>query len=100
MAGVNDVTGHSLVSKLGDKDQQEKFSSNFDAIFGVKPKKEKYVPPAIMSDSLCKICGKGLANTQECAWTGCPLNWDEGRIDAIGANGDGFPDKSHYEAKD
>jgi hypothetical protein len=75
MATYNDVTGHSLVSKLGDKDQQEKFNANFDAIFGVKPKKEKYVPPALD-------------------------DWDETRIDRIGANGDGFPDKSHYETQD
>jgi type I site-specific restriction-modification system R (restriction) subunit len=26
-------------------------------------------------DPLCKICGKGLGSTKECAWTGCPLNW-------------------------
>ena len=26
-------------------------------------------------DPLCKICGKGLSSTKECAWTGCPLNW-------------------------
>lgn len=97
MATTNNITGDSLVSKLGDKDQQEKFNANFDAIFGVKPKKEKYVPPAIMSDPLCKICGKGLASTQECAWTACPLNWDEKRTDIVGANGN---DGLHYEAKD
>jgi len=74
MAATNNITGDSLVSKLGDKDQQEKFNANFDAIFGVKPKKEKYVPPALDDR-------------------------DETRIDRIGANGDGFPDKSHYEAK-
>jgi len=99
MAATNNITGHSLVSKVGDKDQQEKFNANFDAIFGVKPKKEKYVPPAL-SDPLCKVCGKHLASTKECAWTGCQLNWDESRIDAIGANGDGFPYKSHYETQD
>jgi len=90
MATYNDVTGHALVSKVGDKDQQEKFSNNFDAIFGVKPKKEKYVPPAL-SDPLCKICGKHLASTKECAWTGCQLNWgdeaSEKRQDIIGQNG-------------
>jgi uncharacterized protein with von Willebrand factor type A (vWA) domain len=86
MATYNDVTGHALVSKVGDKDQQEKFNANFDAIFGVKPKKEKYVPPAL-SDPLCKVCGKHLAGTKECAWTGCQLNWDESRIDVIGQNG-------------
>jgi hypothetical protein len=62
MAAINNITGHSLVSKVGDKDQQEKFSNNFDAIFGVKPKKEKYVPPALD-------------------------DWDEKRMDVIGQNG-------------
>jgi hypothetical protein len=70
MAGINDVTGHSLVSKLGDKDQQEKFNANFDAIFGVKPKKKKYVPPELD-------------------------DWDEKRMDVIGQNGN-----VGYEAKD
>lgn len=74
MAATNNITGDSLVSKVGDKEAQEKFQNNFDAIFGVKPKKEKYVPPALD-------------------------DWDETRIDRIGTNGDGFPDKSHYEAE-
>lgn len=62
MAATNNITGDSLVSKLGDKDQQEKFSNNFDSIFGVKPKKEKYVPPELDG-------------------------WDEKRMDVIGQNG-------------
>jgi len=97
MAAINDVTGDALVSRL----LSDKGSEAFDRIFGEKKKTNGgWKPPAIMSDPLCKICGKNLASTKECAWTGCQLNWDEGRIDAIGANGDGFPDKSHYEAKD
>jgi hypothetical protein len=28
-----------------------------------------------------------LSATKECAWTSCPLNWDEGRADIIGQNG-------------
>lgn len=40
----------------------------------------------------CKICGKILDKTKECAWTSCPLlfeeeDWDEERIDIIGSNG-------------
>ena len=94
MAGINDVTGDALVSRL----LSDKGSEAFDRIFGEKKKTNGgWKPPAIMSDPLCKICGKGLASTQECAWTGCPLNWNEGRIDAIGANGN---DGLHYEAKD
>jgi len=42
-------------------------------------------------DPLCKICGKVLGSTKECAWTGCPLNWgdeaSEKRQDIIGQNG-------------
>jgi hypothetical protein len=46
-------------------------------------------------DPLCKICGKVLGSTKECAWTGCPLNWgDESRTDVIGQNGN---DGLHYE---
>lgn len=37
--------------------------------------------------ALCDICGKTLDATKECAWTGCPLNWDEKRMDIIGSNG-------------
>lgn len=62
MAATNNITGDSLVSKVGDKEAQEKFSNNFDSIFGVKPKKEKYVPPELDG-------------------------WDEKRIDVIGQNG-------------
>jgi hypothetical protein len=41
-----------------------------------------------MSDTLCKICGKDLNRTTECAWTSCPkLFWDEDRMDTIGQNG-------------
>lgn len=37
--------------------------------------------------ALCDICGKNLDTVKECAWTSCPLNWDETRIDIIGPNG-------------
>ena len=94
MAGINDVTGDALVSRL----LSDKGSEAFDRIFGEKKKTNGgWKPPAIISDPLCKICGKGLASTQECAWTGCPLNWDEKRTDIVGANGN---DGLHYEAKD
>jgi hypothetical protein len=36
---------------------------------------------------LCDVCGKDLKATKECAWTSCPLNWDEKRADIIGSNG-------------
>ena len=69
MATTNSVTGDALITRFGSKEQQEKYSNNFDTIFGVKPKKEKYVPPPL------------------------PLNeypsqdWPEDRIDVIGQNG-------------
>jgi hypothetical protein len=92
MAGINDVTGDALVSRL----LSDKGSEAFDRIFGEKKKTNGGWKPPVLApyetrDPLCKICGKGLASTQECAWTGCPLNWDEKRTDIVGANGnDGY----------
>jgi len=83
----NPVTGDSLVSKIGSKEQKQKFDEGFERIFGKK-------------DPICNICGKTLSTTKECAFTGCQLNWDEDRIDNIGSNGDGFPSSNHYEAND
>jgi hypothetical protein len=65
----NEITGDQIATRFGNKETQEKYSNNFDTIFGVKPKKEKYVPPPL------------------------PLNeypdqdWPEERIDVIGQNG-------------
>lgn len=50
MATTNPITGDSIASRLGSKEQQEKFENNFDAIFGKKPKKEKYIPPPLYSE--------------------------------------------------
>lgn len=60
--------------------ERDKFESSFDAIFRKK-------------DPICDICGKVLDNTKECAFTSCPMNWDEDRIDVIGPNGN---DGLHY----
>jgi hypothetical protein len=81
MAAHNDITGDLIQSRVNSK----QFEDNFDLIFRNK-------------DPICNICGKGLASTKECAFTGCPLHWDEDRIDIIAANGDGFPGGNHYEA--
>jgi hypothetical protein len=70
MATKNDITGDFLVSKPNSK----QFEDNYDLIFGNK-------------SALCDICGKDLKATKECAWTSCPLNWDEKRADVIGQNG-------------
>jgi hypothetical protein len=71
MTTRNDVTGDLIKSRVNSKE----FEDNFDAIF----KKNK--------DPLCDVCGKALGATKECAWTSCPLNWDEARLDIIGQNG-------------
>lgn len=45
---------------------------------------------------ICKICGKDLDKVEECAWTSCPLlfeEWNEERMDQIGQNGN---DGLHY----
>ena len=77
MAARNDVTGDLIKSRKNSKE----FEDNFDKIF----RKNK--------DPLCDVCGKSLSATKECAWTGCPLNWDEARCDIIGQNG---PTGDHY----
>ena len=61
-------------------EQRKSFEANFDAIFG---KKEKP----------CDVCGKDMSKVTECAWTSCPLNWDEKRVDVVGQNGN---DGLHY----
>jgi hypothetical protein len=71
------VTGDLIKSRKNSKE----FEDNFDKIF----RKNK--------DPLCDVCGKSLTATKECAWTGCPLNWDEARVDIIGQNG---PTGDHY----
>ena len=70
MATRNDVTGDLIKSRVISKE----FEDNFDRIFKKK-------------DPLCDVCGKSLTATKECAFTGCPLNWDEARCDIIGQNG-------------
>lgn len=77
MTSRNDVTGDLIKSRKNSKE----FEDNFDKIF----RKNK--------DPLCDVCGKSLTATKECAWTGCPLNWDESRVDIIGQNG---PTGDHY----
>jgi hypothetical protein len=77
MTSRNDVTGDLIKSRKNSKE----FEDNFDKIF----RKNK--------DPLCDVCGKSLTATKECAWTGCPLNWDEARVDIIGQNG---PTGDHY----
>lgn len=77
MSATNPITGDAIVSRPNTK----QFEDNFDRIFGKK-------------DALCQVCGKDTASTKECAWTSCPLNWDEKRIDVISQNGN---DGLHYD---
>jgi hypothetical protein len=79
MASRNDITGDKIRTKGVLSKQGE---DNFDAIFRKK------------KDPVCDVCGKVLDATKECAWTSCPLNWDESRVDVIGQNG---PTGEHYE---
>lgn len=91
MATTNPITGDLMVSRV----LSEKGSEAFDRIFGEKKKTNGgWTPPTVTQDPLCKICGKVLSTTKECAWTGCELNWNESRIDVISANGN---DGLHYD---
>ena len=40
----NDVTGDAIRTKLGNKEQQEKYAENYDKIFGKKKQPEKEEP--------------------------------------------------------
>ena len=62
-------------------EQRKAFDDNFDRIFGKKK-------------SLCEVCGKDLEKVTECAWTSCPSNWDEKRVDVVGQNGN---EGLHYD---
>ena len=77
--GYNNITGDSISTRFGTKEQQEKFDEAFDNIFGTKAKKTNggWKPPPLPTQA--------------------KDDWDETRIDRIGSNGDGFPDKSHYD---
>jgi len=78
MTTRNDITGDLIKSRVTNK----QFEDNFDAIF-----RKKEPPKDPLKDPLCDICGKTLNAVKECAFTGCPLNWDEKRADIIGQNG-------------
>jgi hypothetical protein len=57
MATYNGVTGDALVTKVGNKEQQQKYADNYDRIFKKEPTERNPDP-----------------------------DWDEGRIDVIGQN--------------
>lgn len=68
MYSTNDITGDAIVSRPNSK----AYEDNFDRIFGKK-------------DKLCQVCGKDTSSTKECAWTSCPLNWDEPKATSLDA---------------
>lgn len=83
---TNPITGDLISTRFGNKEAQEKFEANFDAIFRKPKVEEKQV--------LCEICGKEMNSVKECAWTSCPINFNEARMDVIGQNGN---DGDHYK---
>jgi hypothetical protein len=88
MASRNDITGDIIKSRISSQE----FEDNFDLIF--RKNEPVQLELDFGNDPLCKVCGKTLNTTKECAWTSCPLNWDEARVDVIGQNG---PTGDHYE---
>lgn len=102
MAAKNDITGDLIKTKANS--DTEAYADGWERIFGKKKPtveelndeylRETYVEglntPANQSVEptvLCDVCGKELSKTKECAWTSCPLNWNEARADIIGQNG-------------
>jgi len=89
MASRNDITGDIIKSRISS----QQFEDNFDLIF--RKNEPMQLELDFGDDPLCKLCGKTLkAKGNECAYTACPLNWDETRLDTIGQNGN---DGLHYE---
>jgi tRNA(Ile2) C34 agmatinyltransferase TiaS len=89
MASRNDITGDIIKSRISNQE----FEDNFDLIF--RKNEPMQLELDFGDDPLCKLCGKTLkAKGNECAYTACPLNWDEARVDIIGQNG---PTGEHYE---
>lgn len=96
MATRNDITGDLIKTKANGDD--DAYADGWERIFG---KKNKVADAEATTDkpvesSLCDICGKELNKVGECAWTSCPLNWNEDRQDIIGQNGN---EGVHYEGK-
>lgn len=103
MASRNDITGDLIKTKTTSDD---KYAEGWDRIFGKKRNTDTSSDSGHSADSQCNpplvnpncdICGKELNKVGECAWTSCPLNWDEARQDTIGQNGN---DGEHYGSSD
>jgi hypothetical protein len=87
MATRNDITGDLIKTKANS--DTDAYADGWERIFGKKNKVADAEAPASQPvvSALCDICGKELNKVGECAWTSCPLNWDEKRTDIVGQNG-------------
>jgi hypothetical protein len=87
MATRNDITGDLIKTKANS--DTEAYADGWERIFGKKNKvaSAEPTPNKPVESPLCDICGKELNKVGECAWTSCPLNWNESRTDIIGQNG-------------
>lgn len=85
MTARNDVTGDLIQTKTATDD---KYAEGWERIFGKnKVASDTATCNQSVESTLCDICGKELNKVGECAWTSCPLNWDEKRADIVGQNG-------------
>lgn len=95
MASRNDITGDLIKTKANS--DTEAYADGWERIFGKKNKvasTEATANQPVEPSALCDICGKELNKVGECAWTSCPLNWNESRTDIIGQNGNiGYGDE-------
>jgi hypothetical protein len=87
VATRNDITGDLIKTKANS--DTEAYADGWERIFGKKNKVASTETTANqpVGSTLCDICGKELNKVGECAWTSCPLNWNETRADVIGQNG-------------
>lgn len=80
MTAKNDITGDLIQSKSSSK----AYEDNYDLIFRKKKS----------ATTRCRTCDKVVAEVKDCAWTSCPVLWDESRVDVVGQNGN---EGLHYE---
>ena len=87
MASRNDITGDLIKTKANS--DTDAYADGWERIFGKKNKvvDAEATPNKPVESALCDVCGKELNKVGECAWTSCPLNWDEARADIVGQNG-------------
>lgn len=77
----NDITGDNIATKVGDTAAKQNFDKGYDAIFKKNLPLNEYPEPKQANQVLCDICGKDLMATKECAWTSCPLNFTDAKLE-------------------